>query len=66
MEVGHFHVCPLLSRSWLGDDVVHFRGGDNAEAQPVPRLIALLDSGNVNTGPGQDNFGCHAAALALF
>jgi hypothetical protein len=43
---------------------VHFRGGDNAEAQPVP-LIALLDSGYVNAGPGQDNFWCHAAALAF-
>jgi len=54
------------SRSWLGYDVVHFRGSDNAEAQPVPRLIALLNSGYVNAGPGMDNFWCHAAALALF
>ncbi|WP_167824545.1 hypothetical protein [Enterobacter roggenkampii] len=25
----------------------------------MPSIIALLDSGNVNTGPGQDNFWCH-------
>ena len=66
MEVGHLHARPFGAGSRLGNDIVHFRGGYDAEAQPVPRLITLLDGGYVNAGPGQDNFGCHAAALAFF